>query len=512
MNYLKLSLLALMLSLVVAPFAVAADKVELRDAGDVLQKMQQASELRVASNEAVLRNILGMNADTTMELLRQTTDATNLTHFRYNILYRGVKVWAHQVVVTENPAQRVLRLHGNAVTGIERDIANMEPSFTAKEALEMMKEQHRGKTDLRNVKWIYENETSELVVFLDEANKAILSYAVTFFGDIEEGGQPTRPTYIVNAHSKEVIMEFEGLTTDHGTGPGGNAKTGQYRYGTEYPAFDVRTSGGNSVMDNVNVVTVNLNHSSSGSTAYSYAGTENTFKSINGAFSPINDAHFFGGVVFAMYKNWYNTTPLTSKLIMRVHYSSNYENAFWNGSSMTFGDGKSMFYPLVSLDVSAHEVSHGFTEQNSGLVYSGHSGGMNEAFSDIAGEAAEYFMSNKNDFMVGSQIFKSNGALRYMDDPTKDGRSIGSAKNYKSGMDVHYSSGVFNKAFYLLANKPGWNTRKAFDVFVKANQSYWTPSSTFDAGAKGVVDAARDLGYSTADVIDAFRLVDVNAQ
>ncbi|MEZ9417725.1 M4 family metallopeptidase, partial [Vibrio sp. 10N.286.49.E1] len=111
----------------------------------------------------------------------------------------------------------------------------------------------------------------------------------------------------------------------------------------------------------------------------------------NGAFSPLNDAHYFGNIVFDMYKNWFDTAPLSFKLMMRVHYGNNYENAFWDGKAMTFGDGESFFYPLVSLDVSAHEVSHGFTEQNSGLVYANQSGGMNEAFSDMAGEAAEYY-------------------------------------------------------------------------------------------------------------------------
>jgi hypothetical protein len=63
---------------------------------------------------------------------------------------------------------------------------------------------------------------------------------------------------------------------------------------------------------------------------------------------------------------------------MRTHYSSSYENAFWDGSTMSFGDGASTFYPLVNADVSGHEVSHGFTEQHSNLTYSGQSGGMNE--------------------------------------------------------------------------------------------------------------------------------------
>ncbi|MGO4782039.1 M4 family metallopeptidase, partial [Lysobacter sp. 2RAB21] len=77
-------------------------------------------------------------------------------------------------------------------------------------------------------------------------------------------------------------------------------------------------------------------------------------------------------------------------------------------------------------------------------TYSGQSGGINEAYSDIAGEAAEFYMNNTNDFLVGAQIFKGTGALRYMANPPQDGRSIGHARDYRAGMDVHYSSGVYN--------------------------------------------------------------------
>jgi hypothetical protein len=158
---------------------------------------------------------------------------------------------------------------------------------------------------------------------------------------------------------------------------------------------------------------------------------------------------------------------------------------------MTFGDGFTTFYPLVSLDVSAHEVSHGFTEQNSGLIYSGQSGGINEAFSDIAGEAAEFYMRGSNDFMVGFDIFKSlTGALRYMCNPPQDGRSIDHASDYYNGLDVHYSSGVFNKAFCLLAKSSGWDTQKAFQAFAFANMNKWTPSETFVSAARGVYDVA----------------------
>src|SRR3546814_13045578 len=88
---------------------------------------------------------------------------------------------------------------------------------------------------------------------------------------------------------------------------------------------------------------------------------------------------------------------------------------------MNFGDGASTFYPLVGLDVLAHEVSHGYTEQNSNLEYSLQPGGINEAFSDIAGEAAEFFFKGEKDFLIGGEIFKAPGeALRSMEEPTHE--------------------------------------------------------------------------------------------
>jgi PKD repeat protein len=77
-------------------------------------------------------------------------------------------------------------------------------------------------------------------------------------------------------------------------------------------------------------------------------------------------------------------------------------------------------------------------------------------------------------------------------------------------MDVHYSSGVYNKAFWKLATTAGWDTPKAFKVFARANALYWTASSTFNQGACGVETAATDLGFTKADVTSAFTLVGVS--
>ena len=176
---------------------------------------------------------------------------------------------------------------------------------------------------------------------------------------------------------------------------------------------------------------------------------------------------------------------------------------------MTFGDGASTFYPLVSLDVSAHEVSHGFTEQNSNLIYSGQSGGINEAFSDMAGEAAEFYNQWRQRLVGG------RGYLQSFRRSALHGRSSLGWRFHRFRQQLHQRHGrpllfgVYNKAFYTLATTSGWTTRTAFDVFVRANQVYWTASTTFDSGRDGCMSAAADLGYSTTDVSNAFAAVDV---
>ncbi len=447
---------------------------------------------------------LGLDADSRLFLLDRKTDLGVRNH-RYQQTFRGLPIFGEHVVVNEDESGNISTLFGQKVTGLASEIPAGKPRLSSNSALLIAKSAGLG----NRVGFMRTSaEKSDLMIHIDDNGRARKAYVVSYFADTRNGGAAMRPTVIIDANTGRVLQKFENL--QHalvGTGPGGNAKTGQYEYGTNFGFMDVTQSGTTCTMNNASVKTVNLNHGTSGTTAFSYTCPRNTVKTINGAYSPLNDAHYFGNVIFNMYNAYIGKPPLTFQLVMKVHYSNSYENAFWDGSSMTFGDGASTFYPLVSLDVASHEVSHGFTSQNSNLTYSGQSGGINEAYSDIAGEAAEYYMKGTNDFLVGAQIFKAAGALRYMANPPQDGRSIGHTSNYTAGMDVHYSSGVYNKAFYLLATKPGWNTQKAFQVFARANDLYWTASTDFNQGVCGVQTAATNLGYTVADVTSAFTTV-----
>jgi Zn-dependent metalloprotease len=477
-------------ALAISITANAAERVVLENHGH-LQSLSKQN----------LVEALSLGKGNAFAVLKKFRGDSGKTYTRMQQTFRGLKVYGEHVVQSEGENGFAESLGGAVYRGLESDLDGVQAKISPRKALAIAKKHNDSSSSnfAKNDAVIYRNEKSELQIFADSNHKAHLAYVVEFFKDAPEGGKPSRPFAIIDAITGVVLDQWEGLAHKDATGPGGNTKTGKYMFGSDFGALNVSE---NCAMENDKVITVNLNHGTTASnTPFKFTCPENTTKEINGAFSPLNDGHYFGGVVFDMYKNWYNTTPISQKLTMRIHYSNGYENAFWDGSAMTFGDGAKTFYPLVSLDVSAHEVSHGFTEQNSNLAYKDQSGGINESFSDMAGEAAEYYMFGKNDWMVGAQILKAaNQGLRYLNDPPKDGKSIGHTKDYKKGIDVHYSSGVYNKAFYLLATKPNWNTRKAFDVFVLANRAYWTPTITYNTGACGIEKAAQDLNYPVADV------------
>ncbi len=450
----------------------------------------------------------GLGANSAL-VARSSVAVANGRHVvRQQQMYRGVPVYGRSVAVVEDANGNALRATGDLAQNLDSDLVSVAPRLTAAKALDALKS-HAHTTLVGGAK--ISNQHADLFVYPQDNGPARLVYRTSYV--VSGNGQPSRPTAIVDANTGQVIQSWNGLTYASATGPGGNQKTGQYNYGTDYAALDVTQSGSTCTLDNTNVVTYNLNHGTSGGSIVSFTCPNSNTDAINGAYSPVNDAHHFGGVVHDMYLAYTGAAPLSFKLRMNVHYKSNYENAFWDGTAMFFGDGASTFYPLVSLDVTSHEISHGYTEQNSALQYTGQSGGMNESYSDIAGEAAEYYDRGVADFNVGEDIVKTSAgignALRYMCNPPQDGGSIDNAANYTSSLDVHYSSGVYNKAFCLLAKTSGWDVKKAFQVFALANKSYWTATSTFNSGACGVESAATDLGYSSANVATAFSGVGV---
>src|SRR4029079_5748218 len=193
----------------------------------------------------------------------------------------------------------------------------------------------------------------------------------------------------------------------------------------------------------------------------------------------VNEAFTGSGKTYDFYKMVYNRNSIDDsgmRLYSTVHFRRNFNNAFWNGQQMVYGDGDGEIFDRFtkSIDVIGHELTHGVTQYEAALEYQGQPGALNESFSDVFGSLVKQFTLKQNvdkaDWLIGEGLFtkKVKGvALRSMkepgtayDDPTigKDPQP-GHMKNYvntpSDNGGVHINSGIPNHAFYLTAVELG---------------------------------------------------------
>ncbi len=487
-----------------------------------------------------------LSPNASFKQISSAVDQNKTLHVRIQEMYQDYPVWGADAVVHQPQSEKLNGSHafqsliqasknnntsmnGIIYENLAADLVNtpayLFTSAQADKALQSAIELYQNKS---GSKAAVADTKSSLMVYVDQNNKAHWAFLISF-KITPAKGLPENPTYIMDGTSFVVYQQWDNIQTldnVEGGGFGGNEKMGLLVYRnlkTSLPQLEMQRDTDTDIcyLQNTDVtVKDRRNHDAvvqfacvapmlaQGVTlAHERVYWDSDMDEVNGGYSPSNDALYAGKVIKEMYQKWYNVPVLTENgqpmmLNMRVHEYM--DNAYWDGKQMTFGDGINMFYPLVSLGVAAHEISHGFTQQHSNLVYSGQSGGLNEAFSDMAAQAAEFYSVGHNSWQIGPEIFKApDRALRYMDDPTKDGRSIGNAKDYHPWLDVHYTSGVFNKFFYLLGTTNGWDTKKAFDVMVQANSHYWTSNTSFQDAACGVISAAQDHQYDVDAVMAA---------
>lgn len=480
------------------------------------------------------------NLPHTLVFVQEHTDNNKIIHTRLQQHYQGVMVHGgYAILHSTAPAESLLanqkpvRMNGLVYQDLENDLGPQSAEYikNAHEALQQFKAQFANE--------VLSEEQATPLIYLDKNNRAHWAYKVSVLIHYDNK-IPARQTAIVDAQSFKPYVQWNDIKTVTrdlvlANGYGGNEKSGKVVYGKDLPSLLIKRSRllGVCSMENNEVMVVDVKHfkncpsipmkfkcnSQENASVYWTGYESDGYDEINGAYSPTNDALYAGNIIKHLYEEWYGVQVLTQsngkpmKLKMCVHYGRGFQNAFWDGRQMTFGDGQNVLYPLVSLGIAAHEVSHGFTEQNADLEYYEESGGLNESFSDMASQAAEFYAQGNNTWIIGSEIMKEGAgqeALRFMDQPSRDGMSIDSADDYYSGLDVHFSSGVYNRFFYLLATSPNWDTRRAFDVMVKANMDYWTPNSTFEEAACGVIEAARDFNYSTEEIKKHLHTVAIN--
>ncbi|MGW1728303.1 M4 family metallopeptidase [Streptomyces sp. NPDC002306] len=349
----------------------------------------------------------------------------------------------------------------------------------------------------------------------------VLAYE-TVVGGLQEDGTPNELHVITDAATGKKLYTYQGIETGTGnTMYSGTVTLGTTQSGSTYTLTDAARGGHR---------TNNLNRGTSGSGTL-FSGADDTWG--NGSASNLEtagaDAHYGAALTWDYYKNVQGRSGIRGDGVgaySRVHYGNNYVNAFWDDSCfcMTYGDGSGNTHPLTAIDVAGHEMTHGVTSNTAGLNYSGESGGLNEATSDIFGTAVEFYAANPSDvgdYLIGEEIdINGNGTpLRYMDKPSKDGASKDSWYSGIGSVDVHYSSGPANHFFYLLSEGSGakvingvsYNSStsdglpvtgigrdKAEKIWFRALTTKFTSTTNYAAARTGSLAAAGELYGTTS--------------
>ncbi|MDD0857062.1 M4 family metallopeptidase [Arthrobacter alpinus] len=252
----------------------------------------------------------------------------------------------------------------------------------------------------------------------------------------------------------------------------------------------------------------------------------------------VNQAYDGSSATYEFFRDVYQRNSLDDaglELISSVHYGVAFDNAFWDGTQMVYGDGSGRIFQIGGLtravDVIAHELTHGITELTAALIYSKQPGALNESFSDVFGSLVKQFTLNQTaadaDWLIGEGILvpELGTALRSMINPGtaySGDQQPGHMDQYKDLPDnndprndnggVHINSGIPNHAFALAARAMGgYAWEKAGKIWYTALTTRLRANSQFDEAARATVDVAGTLFSSTEQdmVHDAWKQVGV---
>ncbi|GGP87021.1 peptidase M4 [Streptomyces roseolilacinus] len=501
-----------------APKGQAASQADPGSLPADLSPAQRTALIRAAdAGKAEKAKELGLGAQEKLVVRDVVQDRDGTTHTRYERTYAGLPVLGGDLLVTENGSGRtesVAKASRAELRNVDTT-AEVAPAAAERQALTAARAEGSKASEAERA--------PRKVVWLAQG-KPVLAYE-TVVGGLQHDGTPNELHVVTDAATGAKLYEWQAVHNGTGnTQYSGQVTLGTAQSGSNYTLTD--TARGSHK-------TYNLNRGTSG-TGTLFSGADDTW----GDGTPANletagaDAHYGAALTWDYYKNVHGRSGIRGDGVgaySRVHYGNNYVNAFWQDSCfcMTYGDGTNNAKPLTSIDVAAHEMTHGLTSVTAKLVYSGESGGLNEATSDIFAAAVEFYANNPKDvgdYLVGEKIdIRGNGTpLRYMDKPSRDGSSKDAWYSGIGGIDVHYSSGPANHWFYLLSEGSGAKTvngvsydsptsdglpvtgigrDKAALIWFKALTTKFTSTTNYAGARTGTVAVATELyGAGSAEV------------
>ncbi|MEU0287279.1 M4 family metallopeptidase [Streptomyces sp. NPDC006147] len=498
-----------------------------------LTPAQRAELIREASaGTARTARDLGLGAKEKLVVRDVLKDRDGTVHVRYERTYDGLPVLGGDLVVQGDHA-------GEADSVVKATRAAVKPATTtAKVPAAKAEQQALSAAKAEQAEGADVDRAPRKVIWAADG-RPVVAYE-TVVGGLQHDGTPQELHVVTDATTGEKLFEWQAV--QNGTGHtvySGTVDLTTTQSGSTYNLTDGARGGHK---------TYNLNRGSSG-TGTLFSGPDDVWGngSPSNAESAAADAHYGAALTWDYYKNVHGRSGIRGDGVgaySRVHYGNNYVNAFWQDSCfcMTYGDGSGNVNPLTAIDVAGHEMTHGLTSVTARLVYSGESGGLNEATSDIFGSAVEFGANNSEDvgdYLIGEEIdINGDGTpLRYMDKPSKDGASKDSWYSGIGSVDVHYSSGPANHFFYLLSEGSGTKTingvtynsptsdglpvtgigrAKAEKIWFRALTTKFTSTTNYAGARTGTLAATGELyGTDSAEykaVQDAWAGVNVGAR
>ncbi|MBG7699854.1 M4 family metallopeptidase [Streptomyces sp. MC1] len=497
-----------------APATPRAGKVTPAHAAVGLTPAQRAELIRHAdAGTAATARRIGLGTQEKLVVKDVVKDADGTLHTRYERTYGGLPVLGGDLVVTTAGSGKTMDVI--RATNATLKVAGLTPAVSKAAAEQQAVQRAKALGGTKSA------ADSVRKVIWAASGKPVLAYE-TVVGGLQDDGTPNQLHVITDAATGKKLFEYQGVKNGIGnTQYSGQVTLTTTQSGSTYTLTDGARGGHK---------TYNLNRGTSG-TGTLFSQTSDTWGNgtTSNAATAGADAHYGAAVTWDFYKSAFGRSGIRNDGVgaySRVHYGNSYVNAFWDDSCfcMTYGDGSGNAKPLTAIDVAGHEMSHGVTSNTADLNYSGESGGLNEATSDIMGTGVEFYANNSSDvgdYLIGEKIdINGNGTpLRYMDKPSKDGASKDSWYSGIGGVDVHYSSGPANHFFYLLSegsgakvingvsyNSPtadglpvtGIGRDKALQIWYRALTTKWTSTTNYAGARTGTLAAAGELYGTTS--------------
>lgn len=446
-------------------------------------------------------------------------DELGMTHVRFNQVVNGIPVEGSEVIAHFNKNHEIVSVNGRTNQTLVDQLVDTTPAISQDDALQAALSSINAPQELT-----YE-PTSELVIYpFENKNHTAYKINVNFMGE-----EPGNWFVFVDAKTGKVIDQFNGLmhAEEHKTQTGsGLGVNGEHRKlhitRVKEPQSGTRFALADYSHENLEgIFTYDATSDWDSSNDKIYTGNSASFTSDYDRAAV--DAHYNSEKVYEYYLNEHGRNSLDGEgmaINSYVHMGVDYNNAFWNGRYMAYGDGDGEFFiPLsAGLDVAAHEMTHGVITHTANLAYRNQSGALNESFADVFGALVD-----DNDWEMGEDIMapaaKADGVtrLRSLSDPNSVVVSNPQRAAYGSGvypahMDeyynmplnvdnggVHVNSSITNHAAYLIGEELG--REKLGKIYYRALSVYLTSNSNFSEARQAIVQAATDLyGSGSAEV------------